>query len=252
MEPSERLDPDMKKEIFTDILTRDFSDRQMPEALFSFSGGIEKNPNTGRYKTTTFTHFGEHGQVTGGRTRAIATAEVARVFPDLKIVTTSHYYKDEPSHASVIAEELIRRGVEEERISLEEESMSTITQLVEMIKTAVKNNWREIVAITNGYHLARMQEMYRQLGNLYNEQEFQEALRKFQEMKGEVGFFSSDEILTSISGHWEDYFNKVKETPAYRATVEAEARGLKDLREGRYQVRTTTKPKTDTDPIDTV
>ncbi len=198
------------------------------------------------------TSYGDHGQVgvaPGGKARVIATAEIARLFPDIRIVTTSYepnHVDDQPTHAAVMENELKRRGVNPENITREEVSMSTLTQIVEMIKMAADNGWRRIVAVTNEYHKPRMQEMIKQIGKLFaHDVEFMKAYEIFEENQGEIALIAAEDVISMIDGRMKAVVDAARETDAYKAVVASEQKGLQDLREGRYKVRIPTKPEPD-------
>jgi uncharacterized SAM-binding protein YcdF (DUF218 family) len=89
------------------------------------------------------------------------------VFSELRFVTTSRVESDAPSHASVMQQELIKKGVDPTHILLEEKSISTATELVEMLKMAVANDWSRLSVITSDYHLPRTQAMFEIWSQLY-------------------------------------------------------------------------------------
>ncbi len=188
---------DAKREAYEKILTEESEENKLPEAIFLSSGGIKKTKDE-KFKTLAYSDLDYHGFVSGGKARVLSGAELAKSFPEIKIVTTSVIEPDYPSHASVMADELKERGVPEDQIILEERSIDTLTELVEAIKIAVREDWKNIAFISNGYHLPRFKEMFNRLESLIEkgeDQEFDEALEKFQKEKGIVGFISAEKIL---------------------------------------------------------
>lgn len=221
-----------------DLVTAKFSG-QMPDVFFMHTGGIDKNERGPMgYRSTVYSQLSEHGIATGGRTRIIAGAEIAKAVPELKIVTNSfnRFDPEMPSMATVNKEELVRRGIDPDRISLEENSFSTVTQLVEMVNEAVKNKWLKVVAMTNTYHLPRMSAMYEHLEEIINDAQFQETLKKFRQQGVQVEFVCAEDVLRIMGGHFIPYLEAVENMPEFARTKETEAQGLADLKAGKYRV----------------
>lgn len=211
---------------------------EIPDVIFCFSGGIKPYAPTGEYRTLGYSDVSELGLLTASRTRVLASAEIAKAAPDIAIVTNSFNRNDltEPTMAKVNRDELVRLGVDEERIELEEDSFSTISQLTEMIKKAVNNKWRHVAVVSNAYHLPRITEMTNRLPEIVDDPEFQAKFDEFKLNDGRVYFVSAESILRVISDHYTHFLEEAEQSPAYLATVAAEAKGLDDLRSGKYLV----------------
>ncbi len=232
------LSAEAKTAKIKDLVTAGFGG-QVPDVFFANTGGIaESNRGPMGYRSSNYSQLSEHGMVTGGRTRIIAGAEIAKALPEIPIVTNSfnRFDPEVPSMASVNKEEFVRRGIDSERIILEEGSFSTITQLTEMVKLAVDNGWLKIVAMTNRYHLPRMTEMYARLDQIVDDAEFQETLAKFKNQGSRVEFVCAEDIMRLMGGHFVTYLEAVEKMPEYAITLEAEAQGLEDLKAGKYRV----------------
>lgn len=238
-----------------ELVTADF-DGQAPDAIFPLAGAIKPLKNGINYSSPndepalawsnlSFEDLGDHGLVTGGKARVLAAAEVAKLFPETTIVTDSYnrFNADEPTMAAVSRQELLRRGVPDSQMMLEEESFSTFTELVEMLKLAIDNNWTKISIITSDYHIPRTAEMMRQIESLdkiapdEHRQEAIEAMQEFETFKangGQISFVAAEDILVKISDRYKVYLDQVKQTPSFKATLESEARGLAHLKSGDY------------------
>lgn len=179
-----------------------------------------------------------HGFVTGGKARVFAAAEIAKMFPELTIVTTSMEKSDRPSHASVQAAELEQRGVPPEQILREEISVNTATELTELVKLAVAHQWTRIAAITSDYHIPRCQAMWEMLDSIitYEDPEFREALVKFNDNGGQLSFVAAESILERVSSKYARLFEEVRKSDSFVGRLDAEARGLQDLRDGKYKI----------------
>lgn len=246
MKPIESIDtaaalsPAERQAKITEMLTAPFNGAN-PDAIFSFSGGIKYDSNSGKYRTLAYSELSEHGLVTGSKTRVIATAEIAKVLPEVTIVTNSfnRFDSEEPTMASVIHQELVNRGVSPERLDSEELSFSTLTQIKEMVIKAVDQNWTKLIAVTNTYHLPRIREMNRQLDVIIDDEVFQAALKIFKERGGKVEYIGSEDIIRLVSSHYKKYLDEAEKTQGFTTTVAAEAQGLSDLQAGKYRTKFT-------------
>lgn len=241
--------------VISELMTAEF-DGETPDAIFPLAGAIKPLKGGVKYSSPngesalawsnlSFENLGEQGLVTGGKARMLAAVEAAKLFPDAMIVPNSYnrFSADEPTMAAVSRQELLRRGVPDSQILLEEESFSTFTELVEMLKLAVDNKWTRVSIITSDYHIPRTSEMMRQVASLDkiapadHQQEATEgidALKLFKDYGGQISFVAAEDILRAVSPRYEEYLGKVKQTSLYSDTLEAEARGLAHLKSGEY------------------
>lgn len=224
-------------------------DRHTPDVIFLFSGGMTRDNGTNRttenlHRATNYTDLTEHGLVTGGRTRVIATAAIARVIPDIPIVTDSYNRFDptEPTMASVMGQELINRGVDGNRIIHETDSFSTVTQLIEMVNMANEHGWNDIDVIGTAWHFPRVSAMFENLETIVNyedpakEAAFKAALATFRERGVRVGFVSSENVMRIISPHYANYLDAAEASAPFQQTLAAETQGLADLQAGKYRI----------------
>lgn len=224
-------------------------DGERPDAIFIFSSSIIKDEGRGHYRTLSYSDLGEHGLVTGSRTRVIAGAKIAEAIPGVPIVTNSfnRFNTDEPTMASVFKKELIARNVDPSRFMSEEKSFSTITQIIEMVKMAAEQGWTKLAVVGNDWHFPRVREMYQQLGDIVSYEDpkqnahFQAALKQYRGSGALVSFVDAEAIMRVIHPLYGDYHEAVAKMPAFRKNLEIEAKGLHDLRSGRYRV--TLKPE---------
>lgn len=235
--PVDALSPEEKLTAIRTVLTEGFGG-EAPDVIFAHSGGMYYREERGVHRTTSYSQLTEHGQATGGRLRVIATAKIAEAVPEAQIVTNSfnRFDPDEPSMASIVKGELTDRGVDPQRIEMEEQSFTTITQMVEMVKLAVEKNWTKVVAMTNEFHYPRMTAMFERLDTIIDDDEFQKTLTAFKERGVQVKFIPAEQILRLIDPHFTAYIERVVQSEAYAKTVAAEAQGLEDLLAGKYRV----------------
>ncbi len=216
-----------------------------PDVIFSFSGGIKQHDSaeTG-FRTLAYSDLSEHGLVTGSRTRVIATAEIAEVFPHLPIVTNSFNRFDatEPTMASVVEKELVDRGIDSERILREERSFSTITQLIEMVRESNSHEWAKLVVVGNEWHFPRMEAMFNNLETVVRyadaeeDAKFKADLQKFRDRKVMVNFVASEAVMRAANDHYGTYLDAAEQTEGFSKSIAAEVKGLADLEAGVYHV----------------
>lgn len=226
-----------------------------PEAIFVFSGDIVKNESmdifpaefgeeNAEYRSSAVSDLDPFGHISGGMFRVVAAAKAAEQFPKAKIVTVSRDKEaspGRPSHASVMADELTRRRVGRERIILEENSISTATEIREMLILAAKMGWKKIAVITSGYHIPRAEKIFeitrvsdeKGLLKAWDDRELQESLQNLKDT--EFIFISEEQILAGAEGGtWKVVFDKLKKSNGYLKRLAIEQQGVKDLAEGTY------------------
>jgi len=191
------------------------------------------------YRPTAFTTKDAHGYLAGGHSRIIAAAELASYFPDLKIITTSWYQPDKPIHAEVYAKELERMGVPKNQIEMEKKSRSTLESLVEFIKIGKKEGWKAASILTSEYHIPRTKAMVENLEWLaerfnLNDEEFKKALEEFKKEPFKINYISPEEILPHRDKRYQKIIDEVKTLDAYKQRVEAEARGVEQIKNKTY------------------
>lgn len=230
---SERLAEELK-ECIRSIICQETETNEMPEAMIVLSGGIVKNGDS--YKSPSYTETDDHGFITGGKARSIAAAKISEIFPNIEFVTTSRRSKEEPTHATVMANEMEHFGAHRDAITLEENSWDTYTEMIEMIKIAEEKGWTKISIITNDYHIPRVKEFFSQLERLSSQDsDTTERITKFKQ-KVEVSFIAAETILENISGHYKHLLSLVRESEGYRQRLLAEERGIDALRSGDYRL----------------
>lgn len=225
------------EKIPTTPITEKYSEMMggIPDVLFVLSGAITHKGNRNyEYSSTSYADEDEHG-ILGGKARIIAAAELGKFFPEVTIVTTSRVEPDQPTHASVMAKELIAMDIPESQIVLEERSNSTRTEIIEMVKLAQANGWRKIVVLSSDYHLPRIQEMFSNLKNLSNDEDetFNEKLA-WCRGNVEIHFMAAEDILPIRNGHYASLVHKAGMTEQYRKRVASEQEGIEQMRNGQY------------------
>lgn len=211
-----------------------------PDAIFVLSGGIVKTRSVNRtpkYKSTAYSESDPSGLMGGGKARVIAAVEVLKYFPTLKVVTTSYVEKDTPTHAQIMSDELISMGVNPSRIVLEENSNSTISELIEMVQLSDENKWKNVVVISNRYHIPRLEEMYKRIEILHPDNVFISRLRKLEQSGFNIKFAAAEDILPLRSVRYKKLIDEMQNSLEYKKRVEAEENGLQAVKTGDYRKR---------------
>lgn len=238
--PSGEILPQEKRATYEKILGG------IPDVLFILSGNIVWDGR--KFRSTTYQDSDQHGML-GGKARVIVGAELAKYFPETKIVPTTHTNPALPSEASVMEQELIRLGVPREQILKEEQSFSTHSELVEMVKLASLHKWEHVGIVTSDYHVPRVQEMYEYLEALSSDEIFQKQLSEFRTTT-KVTFVEAESILPLRSKHYVKLIEDAKKTEEYARRLDSEKGGREDLKKKQYDMssgrtRSTVAPNTD-------
>jgi len=226
----------------------------LPKAIFVLDGGITEVVeaenkydflNPGRFRSNSYIDK-DHAAITGALARVVAGAELSKVFPDLTFVATGgRYHQDEPTVAAVQEAELKQLGVKGERILLEENSMVTMAEFMELIKIANEKGWPQVAVLTSDYHTPRCKMIWEKLADLVNgadisgvrKKEFFKALADFKRNNVQIVFVGAEDILEKVNEDYRVLINEAKESDGYKERLKLEKKGIKDLQENNYKAR---------------
>jgi uncharacterized SAM-binding protein YcdF (DUF218 family) len=90
--------------------------------------------------------------------------EAARQNPDAPILCSGGVCRPGPSEASLMAEELVRRGVDPGRLILDEVSLDTVQNVAAAVAHVEAGGHPFVVVCSDGYHLPRIQMLLRLAG----------------------------------------------------------------------------------------
>jgi RimJ/RimL family protein N-acetyltransferase len=211
----------------------------MHEVLVILGGGIWKDP-TGRWRTV---NLGEGGELFAGfndRWRVVAAWH--RWFADRSLILVASGGKGilrghptAPRVSEVIRRELEELGVPSTQI-VEEYGDSTYKQLLGLATLFRESGIHGADIVTNEWHLPRVQAMFENLiaPTVY------EGLS--------VRFVSAEEILlASDPEKWSQAVSSARRHPDLLKRVEAETKGLADIKAGCYRVPLSLRPATEGD-----
>ncbi len=188
-----------------------------PDAIIIFSAGVMPL-GAGGWRTTTYDDKDAFGTL-GGRDRVEAAVLLAKKYPNIYLVTTSHNLdRATPSLAQVYADELRALGVAPERIGQEERPSTTGSVVATALQLAQEKGWKHLLLLSNEYHLPRIAAFYKEAKS---------------DIK--VTIVSSESVLISHDPAFAERFAEVKKTSAYQARLAAEARGIAAIKGGTYR-----------------
>lgn len=200
---------------------------QNPDSIAILSGGIKK-------------HIREEGEMylptsykdgLGGKGRIIAASKLAEVFPNSPLLTLSHVDPTVPSQAEIYHQELVRQGIDTSRIIKDPDAYNTFSELVAIQRQAQLNAWKNVIVVTNNYHLPRTSYMLEHFEDLARRFQLTEPLQPHTLTLRLVG---AEDILTAFSPHYTSLIDAWMKTPSYAKLVELEEKGLQDLQTNTY------------------
>ncbi len=213
-----------------------------PDALFILAHDVDKNPITGKARSGSYAHVDPIGRIGGAKARTIAAAELHRYFPGATLVANSwsEYTGEYVSHAKIAAEELKARGVPASDIIVQENSYSTFTELLELIRLIVENNWLHVVAIANEFQILRAKAMLERIGDLHDPKgesqkpEVRECIETFLQMGANITFVSAEGVISTKDPRLKRIVDAAKQLPLWQTTMQRDMAGAKQVRDGEY------------------
>lgn len=219
----------------------------MPNAISILARGLEVVENEGetvRTKTTGYLGKEVHGNISGSRAGVLAAVELSKYFPDAYIVTNSFVEKTNERHAEVTAAELRRLGVETGRITVQKESFSTYSELLELIKLVTEHKWEHAVVVVNEFIVPRARALLAHIHDVGDRAGYRlrpgiaEALRAYDVMRrngqARITVVASEDIISLIDPRYRKIVAAARQLPEWRATVQREESGVRDIEDGTY------------------
>lgn len=248
----------------------------MIDAIFIPGGNRILVTPEGRYKTSPYS-IETNGMAGGMKARVSAGARLANVYSNCAVIALSRppsYIRpvsidnkdilsenQNPTYAEVTADELIRKGIDGDRICIYDSPNSTITELMEILRISTTNNFLNPFIVINEYNHARSTYMLDQLLDSYASKKiyshimdelrssrvahffvsewdtFQEARDRFKTGGGQIRFAVAEKILSQVeNSRYPLLINKVKGLKTWEKRVESERNGIKDMSSGNYKL----------------
>lgn len=227
-----------------------------PDAFSLLANGVKvietelETVTVRREKTGSYADKGARNDINGshGGMIAMRTLKEESYFPDALLVTNSRNAAietwPEERHAEVAAKELADLGVPKEDIIVQEESISTASELFQNIRLAENNHWKLLVIITNGAQVLRARAMLEKIDTVFDplgyrqKPEIAAALSSFLERqkKGDVkiSIISAEDVLALKSPRHARLMQAVRETQLYKDSKARQDSAAEQIKAGTY------------------
>lgn len=218
-----------------------------PDALFLLSGiseVVDTKTQEKKYKPGSYADVDWNGYMTGGKGRALAVAELAKYFPEATVAANSNTFNvhdsQAPTDADVMAEYLEKKGVETERIIKQDQSTTTFTELIELIKYISEHQWKHVAVVAGETQKPRAMEMFRQISTLqdpagaWKDPVFRKALEVFKQLQPKITFVAAESVLPIRDKRYANIIAQARETETWKTREALDKKAVDDLVGGRY------------------
>ena len=217
------------------------------------SAGAVGRVKTGGYRTE---ETDIHGNIGSSHAGVVAAKELKKYFPEAKIVTNSLIKPrdnwPEERHAEVAAAELTRAHIPEDQIIVQDNSFSTLTELLETIRLTVENQWTHVVVLVPEHQVERATAMLEMINTVIDRTQYRdrpeikEALKAFAELqkdgKTKITILASEDVLSRTSPRHRHIVETVRNSPEWKALREREKISAEEIRNGTYGQKHPGKP----------
>lgn len=212
------------------------------DAVVVQSAGLRKAEN-GEYASTLYSDRDEFGML-GGNMRVLAALELYRHYPTSTFVfcngksakQIAKFGPEVPTDAEIYAEEF-RADINQDKhdvngkkspepkIFLENKSVNTIASIGEVLVMCAAHEWERIALISSDYHIPRIEAL---CGLIFE---------KLGEHPVKITFISAEAVLKELRpGMYDKEIDNAYQTEAARERLKNEAKGLSDIKAGRYHI----------------
>jgi len=198
------------------------------------AGGLRRTKKG--WRTSNFNESGDNFGICGSRLRVLAAAELYNLLSNFKtkilIIASGgkgqyQGIKGAPFLSAVLKKELIELGVPGNKILEEKRSNNTCQQLEELARIVKDRNLKNIILISNKYHLPRIKAFI----------EVDKKLRKI--FAPVLKIRSAEEILIAANPKkWEPSIKKGYSFKSMKERIILEKKGEKQIRNGTYSYKT--------------
>ena len=221
----------------------------VPDAFSLLANGIKAVGTRGREKTGSYADMGARGDINGSHGGMLAINTLKKdYFPDALVVTNSYNVAidrwPEERHAEIAAKELTASGIPEDDIIVQEESVSTVSELLQNIVLTENHQWKNVVMVTNGAQLLRARAMLEKIDTIFDPLKFRErpeiqaALATFLERqkKGEVkmSVISAEDMLELKDPRLAKLVQAVRESALYQESKKRQDNAAEQIKAGTY------------------
>lgn len=203
-----------------------------PDAIIVLSAGIKQDAS-GRWVSTELTATDDAQSAPGGILRIFAAAVLARHYAQIPIVPSGGKGFDVPKDApedrpllcEIMRDELIGAGVAAERILLEGQSNTTYQQLQRLSDMSSQRGWKNILIVTNRYHVDRLSAMIKIKFHEWNEASDVQVVA------------AEDVLIRHDAAQWESLLDAEYAAAYMQARQAREQAGTAQIYTGSYQFK---------------
>ena len=206
------------------------------ELLYLLSGGMVKDKATQEWRTSRFDEMGDTFGAIGDYVRVHAAKAVYALNPKVTIYTTSGkgQFKDVPGAPTLSAlykKELVALGVPAESIIEESQTGNTYEQLAYLAGLVGQKKYTKVAIVSNRWHVPRIHAM------IEARPELKKALTG-----NHIIYLSAEAVVMQLdeSEPWEVLIHDAYQSPQLKERIQLEARGVEDIKNGRYTFSDTT------------
>lgn len=205
----------------------------LPEAIVLISGGIVKEKGKDsriKYRSTRINEGDSFG-ILWGEARVLAVIELAKYFPQSKIILTG---------VTFVYENLKQNVIPKNRIILESTSGNTLSQIKEVLKIIQKERLKYIVFVTNKYHLPRVRLIYKNIEYFYpTDKQIKTIVQKIDNSDVFIEFISAEQVLPHLNKKYIKIIGRVEKSSAYKKRIQSEKCGVAMIKNHKYGTRRT-------------
>lgn len=205
------------------------------ERIVVVLGGALAKGKNGNWRTTNF-EVGDNFGICGGRLRIVAAGLLYKNKPDQLIIASGgkgQLKNSLPKNitiAKVMENELIKAGIPKKNIIREEKSNNTFGQLEEIQKIIKTGKFKNILVISNRYHLPRLKAMLKYVPKL-------RWLKRMHEAKS-LKIKSAENIAIKYQPKlWRRFIKAAYKSDAMKERIALERRGTRDIKVGVYHLK---------------
>lgn len=190
--------------------------------------------------STTYTGLDTNGLATGGVYRVCAGAIVKKTYENIPcVIGCRHPSDDQPGSCEVMGKELSLLGIPEENILTDINNFDTIGEILKLIELANEKKWKNIVCITNGYHIPRINEIIDNLEWLVFDRErttgLIEGLKKLSNGEINISVLSAEDIIREYDPvYCTNYVDRYCSNEMMEKRFKKEQEGINKLKNGGY------------------
>lgn len=204
------------------------------ETIVVLGGALVKD-RCGHWRTTNY-YEGDNFGICGSRLRVIAAGFLYKDNQRQSVIVSGGkgQLKDvlpgKITLASVIKEELVRIGIPAKNIIKEEKSGNTYQQLKELQKIIKTGVFKNIIIISNKYHLPRLRAMIKYAGDL-------RVLKKMFNLS-KLKIKSAEEIAIKYKPKiWGGIIGRIYKSRELKERIKSEKQGAEQIKNGTYQLK---------------